>query len=80
MSELQNEVRDEDTVRFTVTLKYTYEKTGAELERFYDTRNLSKAAEIDRQNLLNEPDFIIEDLNQNKRPFDVNISVARITP
>jgi hypothetical protein len=78
MSELQSEVKDDDTVRFTVTLKYTYEKTGADLEKYYDTRNLRAAAEIDRKNFIEEPEFITEDINQNGRPYTVDISVARI--
>lgn len=79
MSELQNEVKDEDRVRFTVTLRYTYEKTGADLEKYYDTRNLREAAEIDRKNFLDEPEFITEDIEQNGRPYTVDISVARVT-
>src|SRR5690606_25563958 len=78
MSELQSEVKDDDTVRFTVTLKYTYEKTGADLEKYYDTRNLRAAAEIDRKNFIEEPGFITEDITQNGRPYTVDISVARI--
>jgi hypothetical protein len=79
MSELQSEVADDDTVRFTVTLRYTYEKSGADLQRYYDTRNLREAAEIDRKNFLDEPTFIAEDIDYNNRPFTVDVSVARIS-
>jgi hypothetical protein len=79
MSELQSEVADDDTVRFTVTLRYTYEKSGADLQKYYDTRNLREAAEIDRKNFIDEPTFIAEDIDCNSRPFTVDVSVARIT-
>jgi hypothetical protein len=74
------EVNDDDRVRFTVTVKYSYEKSGADLKQYYDTQNLREAADIDLKNFEDYPEFILADIEQNERPFTVDVSVARITP
>jgi hypothetical protein len=79
MSELQDEVGDDDKVVFYVTLKYKYEKTGSDLRAYYDTRNLREAADIDQDNFQEYPEFISEDINQYGRPFTVTVNAARVT-
>lgn len=79
MSGLQAEVGDNDRVVFSVTIKYTYETTGAKLQEYYGTRNLREAAEIDRQNLLDCPEYITEDLLDNGRGYTLDITPIRIS-
>lgn len=79
MSELQREVGDNDKVVFAVTLRYTYETTGEKLKEFYGTTNLTEAAEIDRRNLLDDPQYIADDLIHDGKDYEVRISAARFT-
>ncbi len=64
--------------KFTVTLEYSYYKTQADLERYYDTTDLEEAAAIDQTNFANEPEFIIEDLSQNRHPFTVTVKAEEV--
>lgn len=77
VSKAVSELQDNDKVTFYVTVRYKYEKTGADVQKYYDTRDLREAAEIDRKNLEDYPEFISEDLLQNERPFEVTINTAR---
>lgn len=77
MSELQSEVGDGDKVVFAVTIRYKYETTGEKLKSYYGTTNLTEAAEIDRKNLLDDPQYIAEDLCHDGKDYDVRISAAR---
>lgn len=77
MPELQSEVDDDDKIVFTVTVKYKYETTGKTLREYYGTTDLTEAAEIDRNNLMDDPQYIAEDLNVADRTYDVRISAAR---
>lgn len=71
------EVGDDDKVVFAVTVKYKYETTGKKLKEYYGTTDLTEAAEIDRNNLMDDPQYIAEDLNFADRTYDVRISAAR---
>lgn len=68
----------ERETRFTVTLTYSYTKTDAELSQYYDTLDLDEAARIDQSNFLAEPEFILEDITQNGRPYHVDVSTEVI--
>lgn len=68
-----------EKVKFTVTLTYEYYKSEEDLERFYDTTDLEEAAAIDQKNFEDEPEFIVEDLNQNRRPFTVTVKAEEVT-
>lgn len=66
-------------VEFKVTLTYTYRKSQGDLERFYGTTDLVEAAEIDRKNFQDEPEFISEDLNYYDRPFTVTVTAEEVS-
>ena len=66
-------------VEFTVTLRLTYTKTDEELEKYYDTLDLTEAAEIDRRNYLEYPEFLTEDISQNGRPYTVEVETKVIS-
>lgn len=78
MSDLQDEVGDNEKVTFFVTIRYKYETTGADLEKYYDTRDLKTCAEIDRKNFQDYPEFFAEDIQQNGRPFEVRVNASRL--
>lgn len=65
--------------RFTVTLRYSYTKTDEELDQYYDTRDLSEAAAIDQHNFMVEPQFVLEDIEQNGRPYTVEVDTEVIS-
>lgn len=79
VSDMQSEVADDDRVVFSVTVTYKYETTGADLAQYYDTRNLSEAAEIDRNNLQSYPEHIAQDLDYHGRNYEVRVSAARFS-
>lgn len=79
MSELQSEIEDDDKVVFSVTISYKYETTGKKLKEYYGTTDLAEAVEIDRNNLLDDPQYIAEDLNHDGKDYNVRISAARFT-
>ena len=79
MPGLQDEIKDEDRIVFAVTVTYKYETTGEKLKSYYGTTDLSEAAEIDRKNLLDDPQYIAEDLNHDGKDYEVRISAARFT-
>ena len=75
---MQNEIKDEDRIVFAVTVMYKYETTGEKLKSYYGTTDLTEAAEIDRKNLLDDPQYIAEDLIHDGKDYDVRISAARV--
>lgn len=79
MSELQSEVADNDRVVFSVTVTYKYETTGAKLEEYYHTRDLYEAADIDRKNLSDDPQYIADNLSTGHNEYKVRVSAARFT-
>lgn len=78
MPGMQNEIKDEDRIVFAVTVMYKYETTGEKLKSYYGTTDLTEAAEIDRKNLLDDPQYIAEDLIHDGKDYDVRISAARV--
>lgn len=78
MPGMQGEVGDNDKIVFHVTVRYTYETTGANLKEFYGTTDLMEAANIDSNNLYSDPRHIAEDLDFNGKNYTVAINATRV--
>ena len=78
MSDVQGGVADDDRIVFRVKVEYSYETTGADLKKYYDTTDLTEAATIDTNNLYDDPQFIADDL-AHRGKYTVTINAARFS-